>query len=285
MLWINNAKIIAAFAVIMLHISSYFLYNSYLDFNWWTANLFDSSARWCVPVFVMISGYLLLSPEKNYTTLDFYKKRINRIIIPLIFWTVFFLAWTIFVAKINKLPSPQFYHLLKQILRGSPYPHMWYLYMIISLYIFTPFLRKLVLTSSRKELFWLTAILFIISCITTIANDFSHSNSSIFLTWFLYYLPYFIAGYLIGYNKASHNTSLNLTIFILSVIATAAGCFVLTRSFDLTTGLYFYKYLSITVIPMSLSFFSICRHFDKAFFGDYNLSKLASLPLLFTRFS
>ena len=121
MLWINNAKIIAAFAVIMLHISSYFLYNSYLDFNWWTANLFDSSARWCVPVFVMISGYLLLSPEKNYTTLDFYKKRINRIIIPLIFWTVFFLAWTIFVAKINKLPSPQFYHLLKQMEPGYWY--------------------------------------------------------------------------------------------------------------------------------------------------------------------
>ncbi|WP_273975049.1 acyltransferase family protein, partial [Serratia ureilytica] len=57
MRWFNNARVIAILAVVLLHVSSRVVMWSELGSNdWWYANLYDSLVRWCVPVFVMISG-------------------------------------------------------------------------------------------------------------------------------------------------------------------------------------------------------------------------------------
>ncbi|EMH1199379.1 acyltransferase family protein [Serratia marcescens] len=74
MRWLNNARIIAILAVVLLHVSSRVITWSELGSNdWWYANLYDSLVRWCVPVFVMISGALLLAPEKAEPLGVFYK--------------------------------------------------------------------------------------------------------------------------------------------------------------------------------------------------------------------
>lgn len=94
MRWFNNARVIAILAVVLLHVSSRVVMWSELGSNdWWYANLYDSLVRWCVPVFVMISGALLLSPEKAEPLGLFYKKRASRILFPLVFWSLFYMLW------------------------------------------------------------------------------------------------------------------------------------------------------------------------------------------------
>lgn len=94
MRWLNNARIIAILAVVLLHVSSRVITWSELGSNdWWYANLYDSLVRWCVPVFVMISGALLLAPEKAEPLGVFYKKRASRILSPLVFWSLFYMLW------------------------------------------------------------------------------------------------------------------------------------------------------------------------------------------------
>ncbi|WP_241901942.1 acyltransferase, partial [Vibrio breoganii] len=88
--FLSNLRAIAAIAVVLLHSSAKFVTNEYFmnDLQaWWAGNIFDSSTRWCVPIFVMLSGFLLTSGEKEESQYEFYKKRLNKIFIPLIFWT------------------------------------------------------------------------------------------------------------------------------------------------------------------------------------------------------
>jgi surface polysaccharide O-acyltransferase-like enzyme len=44
-----------------------------------------------------------------------------------------------------------------------------------------------------------------------------------------------------------------ILIFALSVLFTALGCFLLSKSYGLRAGIYFYNNLSITGIPMAIS--------------------------------
>ena len=66
--FLDITRIVAVLAVIMIHTSSGFvtLYDtSSIEFLW--GNIFDSISRIGVPLFVMISGSLMLDEEKNIT--------------------------------------------------------------------------------------------------------------------------------------------------------------------------------------------------------------------------
>ena len=106
----------------------------------------------------MISGALLLDPSKQEELKTFYTKRLSRILIPIIVWSAFFLAWA-FAKSIVKGNELALIDLLKRLLSGKPHYHMWFLYMILSLYLFTPFFRKIVTHSSKNELLLFIIIL------------------------------------------------------------------------------------------------------------------------------
>lgn len=94
--WVSLARVIAAFAVVILHVSAC-VFPPDLQLgtaNWWWANGYDAATRWAVPVFVMISGGLLLVPGKKESLALFYKKRLSRILVPLIFWSILYLSLT-----------------------------------------------------------------------------------------------------------------------------------------------------------------------------------------------
>ncbi len=115
MVWLNNARISAIFAVVFLHVSASVVVESTVGSGyWWFGNLYDSAARWCVPVFAMVSGALLLDPHKKEALSTFYMKRLSRILIPILFWSAFFLLWT-FVKGYIKGDAPTGMDLAKKL--------------------------------------------------------------------------------------------------------------------------------------------------------------------------
>jgi len=250
MTWLNDMRILAALAIIFVHVAHASL-NLPDDINsvaWWTTNLYLSFSLWGVPVFVMISGALLLSPEREYPTLSsFYKKRINRLLIPLIFWTIFYIFWSYLRSVVNEGEFDGV-QMLSDLLSGRPYPHMWYLYMAIGLYVFTPYLRKIVKHSTEFELILLSAIAMFISMIS-LATGTSLHRATVFLQLFPLYLGYFFAGHLIFNSNIRIKTRYLLALFILFALLTAAGHYVETTFFS---GKYFYQNFSITIVPMSI---------------------------------
>jgi surface polysaccharide O-acyltransferase-like enzyme len=279
-LWVDHARILAALAVIFLHLASDVAESIWGSdtLYWWIANVYNSLVRWCVPVFVMISGLLLLDPNKSESLTDFYKKRVSRIMLPLIFWTLFFSAWT-FVRGMIKGQEISLFHLVRNALLGWPYNHMWYLYMVIGLYLFTPFFRKIVKFSSYNELLFLCVALFIVSMINQAVNEMFSRRILLFIDWFLIYLPYFFAGHIINETKRDPPNWILYSCFLLSVILTSVGSHSLLRIRETYQEPYFYGYLSVTVVPMSISVMFILKKLSRPFIGA-KLSRTLALSSL-----
>ena len=72
--WIDYLRVFATFGVILLHTAAP-LANQYgivSNYDWWIGNIYNSITRFCVPVFLMISGALIFSKTYNSTN-DFLK--------------------------------------------------------------------------------------------------------------------------------------------------------------------------------------------------------------------
>lgn len=247
---------------------------------WWVGNLFNAFTRWCVPVFIMVSGALLLDPQKQEDLATFYKKRLSRVLIPIVAWTLLYLGWAVLKSAITKEPITAA-ELGTRVLSGSPHYHMWFLYMIVILYVFTPFFRIIVAHSSRQNLIVLVTICFVLAAINfgyTFAVS-AQPRSDLFVNWFLLYLPYFFLGYLIREDSTPRSTIFMGLLFVLSSVLTAAGCYYLSLSHTVKFGQYFYGYLSITVIPMSIGVMYLLKRLNSPLLGASWTRPAANLTL------
>jgi len=280
MIWVDKARIFAVFAVIVLHVSAIVVVGI-KDFNdpqWWFGNIYDSMVRWCVPVFVMISGALLLSETKTESIFIFYKKRILRLLNPILFWSLFFTVRTYIQGLIQKNP-PSILFLAQNLLLGKPYYHIWFLYMITGLYLVTPFLRVFVRQAMTNDIISLAIALFGMASINALYRGLIANDNTLFINWFLMYLPYFIAGHLITKINLNITTKVLVLFFLGCVMSTALGCFVVSISVGISKGLYFYDYLSITVIPMSLSMILLFERMNNPIINRKLTKEIANLSL------
>ncbi len=145
-------RVIATIFVIFIHASTGFLYR--IDthaFDWNYANWINAATRCSVPIFVIISGYLLLKKEEATGT--FYRKRIPKLVYPFVFWTIVYLVYYFYRYTNFELLSAEKIGaiILDKMLHGAN-AHLWYLYMIIGLYLAIPFLRKILINSSKREI-------------------------------------------------------------------------------------------------------------------------------------
>jgi surface polysaccharide O-acyltransferase-like enzyme len=277
MAWLDNSRFLAIYAVVMLHVAGGVVIVAEIGtYSWWIGNAYDSILRWSVPVFVMISGALLLDPSKSVNYKCFYQKRLNKILIPLIFWSAFFLFYA-FIKSIIEGTDISVNELLKRLLSGKPHHHLWFLFMIFSLYIFTPFFQKIIASSSKNELNWLVSLLFLFSVTNFAYAKYFGEESKLFLNWFLLYIPFFFLGYLIRVSDAKYSSALLIGVSILSILITAIGCYYLTRYRDVTLDTYFYGYLSISVVPMSISMMYLFKKWKAPFYNKKVTKKLSAL--------
>jgi len=128
--------------------------------DWWLANLIDSACRAGVPLFLLLSGALLLNRTHQSAT-QFYRNRLQKLALPLVLWSLFYLLWSALKAQVKHQP----YSLdtaADQLLAGAPYFHLWFIYMLAGVYLLLPPLRRFwqQLTPAQQTLFcWLALIL------------------------------------------------------------------------------------------------------------------------------
>lgn len=265
LLWIDNLRVISIIFVVLLHVSSYGVVNFdvHLD-DWMISNIFDSISRWAVPVFFMISGFLLLDINKDDTLSEFYKKRVFKIVLPLIIWTIFFMIFQ-FIKLMYKDMSFNFYdNVIYPLYLGEPYYHLWFIYTIIVLYLITPFVKYFLNKSKVKHVFSITIILLLLSILYNLQNY----TKSFFLIESLKYLPYFLLGYLYRFVPEKKSLFyLACLFFLVSLFVTIYFTYILhIENFDFK--LYFYTYLSITTVPMSISIFYIFLYIKPNFIKE-----------------
>jgi surface polysaccharide O-acyltransferase-like enzyme len=223
---------------------------------WWTSNIYDSIARSSVPLFVMLTGALLLQPNKVDEPLRvFFKKRWNRIGIPVIFWGVIFFAWDFLVRG----QSLSVLSILQGIFAG-PYVHFWYVYILIGLYLITPLLRVVVAHADWRIIRYFLILWFIGTGIITLVTLYSDLSSqtiwfkdNVFLLTGL--IGYFIFGAYVV--KLRFRSSILFLGLVLSIIWTILGTFFLVGTLGERYSQFFLDATSFSVIIASVTMFLI----------------------------
>ena len=152
---------------------------------------------WCVPIFLLISGYLFLNPERTLTYPVMIKKYCRRIALAILLFGVPYAASELVVAertfRIMMIPEA-----LKMTLTGHTWSHMWYLYLILFLYLITPLLKKVLRVLPVWGVAAVMVVIFLGSSVAPFLNKVLDVNSIPVLpdggVYFLYYLcGYFFA--------------------------------------------------------------------------------------------
>ncbi len=264
--WADNIRFIATVCVIILHTTAtgmYFINDSSI-YSWWIANIFNSSTRFVIPFFFLLSGALNLN--NDYSTFTFYYKRLFRVFLPLIFWgTIFSIAFYLYYLIDNRPVS--IFLLLKDfvfyqgVFRVQEY-HLWFLYVLIAIYLITPLIKLF-----TNKLTNLKIIFFFIFCtIILIINNIDIRTDILqFIFRFLAYTSYYTAGYIFYKTKPKiKNKFFNLSIYITSVAFMAISTYYLTKSNGILNE-HFNQTASITVFIQSLAlyFFIIQLNLNK----------------------
>ena len=145
-------RIIAIFAVIVIHVSaSKWKVIPVNTCEWMAFTLHNSITRWCVPLFIMLSGMFFLNPEKEISVHLIFHKYILRLLVALCFWGLFYQltdALYQWFSEHNSIHLKDFLYMFAKLVFGPPWYHLWYLYVIIGLYILTPIYREFIKVSN-----------------------------------------------------------------------------------------------------------------------------------------
>lgn len=156
--YLDALRVFAALAVVLLHTSARGWDTADVMGSAWSGlNLYNGISRWCVPVFVMISGALYLPRDMQIKTI--YTKYVRRMAIVYVLWAVIYVA----VILVADLVTSGGFHIpwttvAYEGIKGAD--HTWYIPMLIGLYMLLPLLRPMVKNMETAKYFLVLAFLF-----------------------------------------------------------------------------------------------------------------------------
>jgi|SRR5215467_4506232 len=247
-------RVWACLAVILLHLSATLLSNQALfgTIHWQISNIIDAATRWCVPLFIMVSGALLLDPRRHSSLRAFWRKRVGRLLPAIITWSAIYFAWRAY----SWGDQISLGTVLHDLVVGLPFFHLYFLFIIAGLYMVTPLLAASLQAfdfSQIRQLIFILAVLVIGATLF----DFAYGTlgTSVF-TLFVPYLVYYLAGW-----YCLHLPSGNSFVYGLAVGAAIAVTTVMTSILVSVYGtegrwsFYFYDHFSPTVMIATIGTF------------------------------
>jgi surface polysaccharide O-acyltransferase-like enzyme len=260
--WADYARVLATFSVVFLHAASPLVdeYNQLLKADWMIANVYDSAVRMCVPLFFMLTGYLLLEKEETLGT--FFRKRINKVVIPLVIWSVFYILWGHYTGGKWPLTPDRFYN----VILGPAYYHLWFPYTLIGLYLYLPILRIIARFAGGRLLYYYLALWFLASSLIPVIERASGVDSTLDLLAISGFAGYLVLGLVAGRIVVTRKLAfLAALLYLVCVAITALGTYWLTEDNGGEFSGAFYDFLSPNVILLSLSAFLLVKYLVTSF--------------------
>lgn len=183
-LWIDIIKVLACFLVIINHSGDYIFYysNSTATTIFYIINFVLCKIG--VPLFIMCSGALFLGRKLEYKKIFI---QISKVIVPLVG-----LSFIIYF-KQNGFNVIGFIEKFFEEPIIIPY---WYLYMIIMLYLITPFLNKMIENFNKKDYLYFILIVVLVPAIIDVFRTLFNLDISGYFTMASF--PIIIGVYIIG---------------------------------------------------------------------------------------
>jgi surface polysaccharide O-acyltransferase-like enzyme len=269
--WIDLIRVVAVFQVILVHLSYViFFKEELLSANWVAANFYDSLSRMAVPLFFMVSGYLLLG--KNEPLADFFRKRFLKVGIPTLFWSVAYLLWSVDAYRSGKMSLLGIaLSMLKAIYLGNVEIHLWFLYILIGIYLVVPILRVFVSAASRRDLTYFIILWFVATPLFELAQRLLGFPTALVIPVVTGYIGYFMLGYLLADLQLDRRGRiLSIVGIILAVAVTFFGTTMLSAKAG-PVDAYFYSYFSPPTVLATICGFFLLKDLGQ------NLGKVGGL--------
>ena len=155
-------RALAIFGIVATHVFAFEASNmDMINTKLWYISIFFQTAQlYCVPLFIAISGALLI--DKDISTKNFFKKRFNRVLLPFLFWTFIFVVISL---KLNLLDGFNLNVFLSFIMgKGTFNQVLWFVWMILVVYICIFIINKLSAILTKFIYIWIL-LLFIGICL------------------------------------------------------------------------------------------------------------------------
>lgn len=201
-----------------------------------------------IGLFFMVSGALLL-PVKMETGI-FLKKRMGKIIGPLLFWTLFYIGVKLFAGEISVQEVPQM--LLSIPFSAQGHGVLWFMYTLVGLYLLAPVISAFLEKSSKRLLNFYLLLWLITLCYPLVSLFLSVNRTETgMLYYFTGYAGYFVLGYYL------HKYSLHIKPFVLAAMILIPLILLLLHKYFRCEGDFYdlFWYLSIMVATMCVAWF------------------------------
>jgi surface polysaccharide O-acyltransferase-like enzyme len=265
--WLSWVRVVSAIAVVSGHVCTHLVWEwgKVSDREWHFGNLVAATSRFSVPLFVMASGAVLLQSGRAQSLRAFYGRRASRLAIPLLVWSCFY-VWFGRLTTGQELVWTDF---TKLLLLGRPYYHLYFLFVVMGLYLFTPFLRLFIDAAPRKYVVVVTALAVGLAFVDKLHR--SLTGLGVDPNAFSYFVPW-IGYYLLGYVLLTTPMPANrrrvawiaAATFVGVMVANAMGNWVMHIAFGNRYGLMLYHHHLLGPMIMAIS----AVFFLRAVLGD-----------------
>jgi surface polysaccharide O-acyltransferase-like enzyme len=252
---------------------------------WLSSTVYESLIIMGVPLFVMLSGSLLLQKSKvNEPIRVFLKKRLGRIGLAFVFWSAIYFVWSYYVNHTALTVK----YVIQTFLNGGAYYQFWFIYLIMGLYLITPVLRIVVAYADKKILRYLIILWFIAVSLIPLFQLITGFGVDSNLFLFGGYIGYFILGVYLMDNQVK--TKIFKRLLVASIIWTIIGTWLMAYPFH-SLGQYYFFFLTLSanVVIASVALFGLLSKYPSDWPGKNHprVSRLAhvislnTLPIYF----
>jgi surface polysaccharide O-acyltransferase-like enzyme len=260
--WADTVRVFAIFGIVMLHLAAVPCnhFDSIPRGAWWWANLYDALPRAGVPIFVMLSGALLLNRPRTEASEMW--RRVLKIAAPLVLWTLIYTGWRAYLRG-QAFSMPELARHLLNGMDAPVYPHLWFLYVILGLYLFLPVLRPFVAHASPVTQIYFVGLWLIATILQPLFERRMGYSISISLAPAYGFIGYFVLGAALHKFVPMRLPRRILwgcaALFLAGLLVAIFGTFALSLQ-DGKLNEFFYEPLSLNVIAMAASAFLLVRH-------------------------
>lgn len=151
--YIDLLRAVASIAVVLIHVIGPYrhLIDQIPTGDWLASAGYNVASRWAVPVFIMITGALMLGDTRPFNLRYYLSRRVSRVLRP-------FLAWSVIYAVLGGVNRDGSYDLavtmtdLQHIATKPTWGHLGFYYYFMPLYLVIPFLQPIAQQMSDDRL-------------------------------------------------------------------------------------------------------------------------------------
>lgn len=264
---IDFLRITACFLVVVNHTNSRLFMGNEPSPVWFISVFLFYISKTAVPLFIMISGSLLLGRNDSYKNTF---RRILRIAAALFVFSGFY--FLISIRDFNTVTGTELKNFFITVYSGAVTNAFWYLYLYMGLLLMLPLLQKMINSFNKEDFIYFLCFTSLVTFTIPVITDFFKLpvyNSTIITPLFNGYLAYFITGYYIDNILIRKSKRCFITAAALFFIFTLFSVIMTYFEFKKNTAAYPYwdNRLSFNIMIPGICLFYMMKYLSDIDFG------------------